>query len=549
MGVFKNFLPFLMALCFVMSAVADEAVKGEAKTDAKKDTSVVENVIILPFHNFTDSGLKYLETYIPEIMKNNMSIDSRIKIQDAADLSSEFNKRKLTAGDLYNTETITAFLKEIECDVAIKGRYLVSGKKIKIELKAVYTDGTMITGPVWDGTVDDNILGSIEKFALSRDEWFREFVIDKTLSKFEAEKSTSITGIIERVKKSKFGIIISNKWVFSAMIIVFFLVLARIMVVFFEKILKKLTSKTTTDADEELVDRTKKPLKWLLIVLGFRLAVPVLGMKTSTALLLKNFSVALIILFITMIFTHVVDVLIRSWGHRVTARIDSRIENDLVPLFVNITKIIVVATGLLMILSQFDIDITPFIASLGVAGFAIGFAVKDTLANVIGGVVLILDRSFVVGDKVTVDDQTGVIKEVGLRNTKLVTYDNEIIVIPNGELMNKQFKNYVLPDPKIRVIVNFGVAYGCDLDEVTNLVSGVIQGISPICTDPAPSVVCYEMGDFSLNFQAKFWVPDYADQYGKKIEATKLIYDALNKAGIEIPFPTQTLYVKKEDQG
>lgn len=549
MGVLKTFLPLLMAFCFIMSAAANAAVKDDAKTDIKKDKSIVENVIILPFYNFTDSGLKYLETYIPETMKTNMSIDSRINIQDAADLSSEFKKRNLTTRDLYNTETITAFLKEIEGDVAIKGRYLVSGKKIKIELKAVYADGIMITGPVWDGTVDDNILGSIEKFALSRDEWFREFVINKTLSKFEAEKSTSITGIVERVRQSKFGIIISNRWVFSAMIILFFLVLARIMVVFFEKILKKLTSKTATDADEELVDRTKKPLKWLLIVLGFRLAVPVLGIKTSTALLLKNFSVALIIIFVTMIFTHIVDVLIRSWGHRVTARIDSRIENDLVPLFVNITKIIVVATGLLMILSRFDIDITPFIASLGVAGFAIGFAVKDTLANVIGGVVLILDRSFVVGDKVTVDDQTGVIKEVGLRNTKLVTYDNEIIVIPNGELMNKQFKNYVLPDPKIRVIVNFGVAYGCDIDEVTNLVSGVIQGISPICKDPVPAVVCYELGDSALNFQAKFWVPDYADQYGKKIEATKLIYNALNKAGIEIPYPTQTVYVKKEDQG
>ncbi len=532
-----------------MSAAADQKNKGGAKIDIKKDTSVVEKVIILPFYNFTDSGLKYLETYIPEIMKNNMSVDNRIKIRDAADLLSELKKRKLSTEDIYHTETIIALLKEIEGDVAIKGRYLVSGKKIMIELKAVYADGTVITGPVWDGMVDDNILGSIEKFALSRDEWFKEFVINKTLSKFEAEKSTSIAGIVERIKNSKFGVIISNKWVFSAIIIIFFLILAQVMVVFFEKILKKLTSKTTTAADEELVDRTKKPLKWLLIVFGFRFAVPVLSMKTSTALFLKNLSVALIIFFVTMIFTHVVDVLIRSWGHRVTARIDSRIENDLVPLFVNVCKIIVVATGLLMILSQFDIDITPFIASLGVAGFAIGFAVKDTLANVSGGIVLILDRSFVVGDKVTVDDQTGVIKEVGLRNTKLVTYDNEIIVIPNGELMNKQFKNYVLPDPKIRVVVNFGVAYGCDIDEVTNLVSEAIQGIRPICEDPVPSVVCYEMGDFSLNFQAKFWVPDYADQYGKKIEATKLIYNTLAKAGIEIPFPTQTLYVKKEEQG
>lgn len=476
-----------------------------------------------------------------------MSIDQRIRLQDASDLAQTIKKRNLSIVDLYHSETIIAFLKEIGADVAVKGRYLVSGKKIKIELKAVRVNGRKITGPTWNGVVDDNLLDSIEKFAESRDEWFKEFVISSSLSKLEAEKRTTFSELTEKIKKSRFGIIVSNRWVFSLIIIMFFLLLARIMVIFFEKILKKITSKTVTDADEELVERTKKPVKWLLIVLGFRIAMSVLGMKTSSAVFLKNLSVAMVIFFATMIFIHVADVLIRAWGHRLAGRLDSRIENDLVPLFVKFAKTIIFATGLLMILSRFDIDITPFIASLGVAGFAIGFAVKDTLANVIGGVVLILDRSFVVGDKVTVDSQTGVIKEVGLRNTKLVTYDNEIIVIPNGELMNKQFKNYVLPDPKIRVVVNFGAAYGCDIDEVNNIVIKALNGIDQICTDPAPSVVCYEMADFALNFQAKFWVPDYADQYGKKIEATKLVYDTLNSAGINIPFPTQTIYVKKDD--
>ncbi len=531
-----------------MFSVFGQAFAVDAPLGEGKAKGITKSVIILPFYNYTDSGIKYLETYISEVMKDNMSIDHRIKLQDASDLAAEISKRKLTTADLYNTETVISFLKEIGADVAVKGRYFVSGKKIRIQLKAVRADGRKIDGPTWDGIIDDNILSSIEKFAVSRDEWFRDFVISSTISRFEAEQKTTLKEALEKIKTSRFGIIVSNRWVFSAIIIIFFLILARIMVIFFEKILTNITSMTSTDADEELVERTKKPVKWLLIVIGLRIAFSVLGMKTSSGIVLKNLLVALIIFFSALIISHVVAVLIRAWGQRVAGKIDSRIEKDLVPLFIKAMKIVIMATGLLMILSRFDIDITPFIASLGVAGFAIGFAVKDTLGNVIGGIVLILDRSFVVGDKVTIDGQTGIIQEVGLRNTKLVTYDNEIIVIPNGELMNKQFKNYVLPDPKIRVVVNFGVAYGSDIDEVTDVILNALKEIADICEDPEPSVVCYEMADFALNFQAKFWIPSYSDHYGKKIEATRLIYNTLNSAGLDIPFPTQTLYVKKDNE-
>ena len=112
--------------------------------------------------------------------------------------------------------------------------------------------------------------------------------------------------------------------------------------------------------------------------------------------------------------------------------------------------------------------------------------------------------------------------------------------------MNKRFKNYVLPDPKIRVVVNFGVAYGTDIDEVERVVIDAIGTMSNICTEPEPAVLFIEMADFSLNMQAKFWVDSYIDQYEKKIEATKVIYNALNKAGIAIPFPTHTVYLEKK---
>jgi MscS family membrane protein len=237
--------------------------------------------------------------------------------------------------------------------------------------------------------------------------------------------------------------------------------------------------------------------------------------------------------------------LLHSWGGRVATRFDSRIDDDLVPLFVKITKIFILLIAALLVMSKFGIEIGPLIASLGVVGFAVGFAVKDTLSNIIGGIILILDSSFSVGDKVMIDGDTGIVREVGLRNTKLLTYDNEVIVIPNGELMNKKFKNYALPDPKIRVIVKFGVVYGSDADRVERVVLDAVSSIQGVESNPEPVVTFEQMGDFSLDFQAKFWIPMWSDQYMKRIEATKKIYNALNQAGIGIPFPTHTVYLEK----
>ena len=111
--------------------------------------------------------------------------------------------------------------------------------------------------------------------------------------------------------------------------------------------------------------------------------------------------------------------------------------------------------------------------------------------------------------------------------------------------MNKKFKNSVLPDPKIRVLVDFGVAYGSDVDQVEKVVKAAISKIPDICEDPGPSVVLHGMGDSSLQMQAKVWVPNYVNQYGTWVEMTKIVYNALNEGGIEIPFPTRTIYTRE----
>jgi MscS family membrane protein len=136
--------------------------------------------------------------------------------------------------------------------------------------------------------------------------------------------------------------------------------------------------------------------------------------------------------------------------------------------------------------------------------------------------------------------------DVGLRSTKIKTFDNELLVVPNGQIANAIIQNFKLPDLKYRVNVPFGVEYGTQVEKVEKIVLDVIKKMKLATKDPAPRVLFMEMADFSLNFSASFWIEDVSDRLTAKVEANKAIYNALNKAKIGIPFPTRTIYVKKE---
>ena len=546
---YMKFLLLPLTVLFLLSPMyAQNTVKkvGGGVIDREKKVAG-DKIVILPFYDYSDSSMKYLSAYIPELIRARLDLAEGIRIYDAKMIKGEIESRKLTPRELYDREKSLSFLRDINATIGLVGRYVIVGKRIRIDYHVVYvTTGEIIEGLLFEGVVDDALMDTVDRFADESSEWFEIEALSDVVTKLEKRKKTRFQEIFKKLKESRIGIIFTNKWLFSLCILISFYVLAKLLILFFEKILKRVTARTGTTLDDDLISVSKKPLKWIIIVIGIKMALLPLKLDATASLFFNNVTTAFIIAFITYIVFRALRILIRYWGNRVSEKIDSRIDDDLVPLFVKISNIFIIIMGALLILSRFGVEIGPLVASLGIAGFAIGFAIKDSLANIIGGIILILDKSFVVGDKVTVNGDTGIIKEVGLRNTKLQTFDNEIIVIPNGELMNKKFKNYVLPDPTIRVVVDFGVAYGTNVDKVEEVVMNVIHSIEDVVDDPPPSVVFYEMADFSLNFQAKFWIPLYENQYAKKIEATKKIYNALQENKINIPFPTHTVYLERE---
>ena len=357
-----------------------------------------------------------------------------------------------------------------------------------------------------------------------------------------------IQSLFESLKGSSLDFISGKGWVQALLILGLFLLISKSVILFFNRILRKLAQKTKTRVDDQIIEISKNPLRILFILIGVLLALIPLDLTPGAYAIFKNIIISVIIYLAGLFLVRIIRLFLIEISTKITGTEESTFSKGVVPLLDRLVMVLIVIIGFLLILSQWGVHIGPFLASLGIAGLAVALAIKDSLANIFGGISVILDKNLKIGDKVRLDTgEFGIIQDVGLRSTKLRTFDNEIIIIPNGQLANTRLKNYGILDPKLRSVVNFAVAYGTEVAKVQRVVLEVIKTIDEALDDPAPSVEFLEMGDFFLKFVAKFWLADYNDEYRCRLIATTKIYDALNKEKINIPFPTHTVHIAKSD--
>jgi len=193
-------------------------------------------------------------------------------------------------------------------------------------------------------------------------------------------------------------------------------------------------------------------------------------------------------------------------------------------------------------ISQLGVETTSFIAILGAAGLAVGLALQGSLANFAGGTLIMIFKPIKVGDLIEAQGELGVVKEIQIFVTKLISPGNKLVIIPNGVLSNGNIVNYT-EEGKLRVDLTFGIGYGEDIKKAKEVLTQVMLDDPKVLKDPEPSVNVSELADSSVNFAVRPWATpdDYWDVYFGVTEAGKL---ALDKAGIEIPYPHRVVYKK-----
>jgi MscS family membrane protein len=342
-----------------------------------------------------------------------------------------------------------------------------------------------------------------------------------------------------------YKVIMGNIYLKFLFILVISLVAAFIAKLIMSQVLKPLAKKTKTMVDDLLIKSVSSIIFYIVLAIGFKIGFQTFQFETQ---IYNSLVDSFLIFFVAFALFRIINNLAQHWLEDWAKKTESTADDRLIPLVEKILKAVVVILAIIFIFDAWDIDISPLLATAGIAGIAIGFAVRDSLANILGGLQLVLDRTFKVGDKVEIESgQMGVVLDIGLRSTKLRTFDNEVIYIPNGQLANARIKNFTVPDLTVRVNVAFGVEYGSDSERVRQLVLETIKKIDGVLEKPVPEVQFLTMSDFALDYVARVWVEKYSDAYNMKLKVTDAIYNALNDAGIGIPFPTRTIFTKSID--
>ncbi|AVR45335.1 mechanosensitive ion channel protein [Christiangramia fulva] len=194
-----------------------------------------------------------------------------------------------------------------------------------------------------------------------------------------------------------------------------------------------------------------------------------------------------------------------------------------------------------LVITQLGIQSASLVAAIGAAGLAIGLALQGSLSNLAGGVLIIVLKPFKIGDWIEAQGTSGSVVEISLFYTKLNTFGNQRVVIPNGELSNNNITNYSFNETR-RENLSFGISYDDDLKKAKEVLTNLVKEQKDIVEDPAPQVIVSELGDNSVNFLVRYFAPNsvFWDLHWYMIEEGKI---RLEEAGMTIPYPQRDVYL------
>ncbi len=196
----------------------------------------------------------------------------------------------------------------------------------------------------------------------------------------------------------------------------------------------------------------------------------------------------------------------------------------------------------MMVLANFDINVTALLAGFSIVGVAVGFAAKDTLENFISGVTILLDKPFRVGDAIDIEGTYGTVEEITLRSTRMRTLNNEVMVMPNIQMINQRLINHTMRGI-LRVEVPFGIAYKERPQEAREVVLKTAEGDPRLRPDLPPSVVVTKLNDSSVDMMLYLYLKDPKQEVPVRFEYIERVREALRRADIEIPFPHRQLFI------
>jgi len=363
-----------------------------------------------------------------------------------------------------------------------------------------------------------------------------------------------IDTILDQLLKLFNGNTLLYHTIVGALIAILTLLAGKVIKFLLDTVGRKIISKTENDIDDQILDIVLERIIALSGIFGLYLGIQELrrGIKHDSSSLFtfldycNNALYILTAILLTTILVKISRTIITSAVHRIAVKNDEEELGKTLPLLINrVVTFLIIAVAAIIVLDKFGQNISSILAILGAGSLALGLAAQDTISNMISGFVIMIDRPFRVGDRIKIPSgEIGDVYEIGLRSTKILDFENNLLIVPNNELVKTRIINYGYPQSEIRVTVEISVAYGSDIDTVKRIMLDAARSHPSVLKTPEPEAYLMKLAASSLDFSLFCRVADFKLQFKTAEELRIAIYNGLNNAGIEIPFPQQVVHYK-----
>jgi len=334
-------------------------------------------------------------------------------------------------------------------------------------------------------------------------------------------------------------------WGISLGIIVGALIAAKVLYLLFGKVIKKLAAKTKTKLDDIMVEMLEKPVVQLVVVFGIWFSFNRLVFTDTATMWIEGIYSVLLIFTITWFAVRFIDALIVEYVVPLTEKTDSNIDDNIIPIIRKVIKIFLWAIGITFALKHSGYDVTTLIAGLGIGGLAMAMAAKDSIANIFGGITIFIDKPFKMNDMIKISGFSGTITDIGIRSTKLKTFDNRIVTIPNSKFTDGMVEN-ISSEPSRKVTLKLGLIYDTTAQQINDAMSTLRLIVKDFNGLEDNTVISFnEFGDSALGILFIYYIKKDMDIMGLQTEVNMKIKTEFENLNIEMAFPTQTIYTKK----
>ena len=316
---------------------------------------------------------------------------------------------------------------------------------------------------------------------------------------------------------------------------------------------KRISQRTKTELDDKILDVILGSVKALMSVIGLHIAVREIrkGLTETdvTADQLLDYAGSLLYVILVYLVIRVIIGIIRAsvewYLDDIAKDPNDTLKLTLRPITKSVVTLVAMMVGLVIVLDHFGVNIGSLLLSLGVGSLAVALAAQDTLANMIAGFVILVDRPFRVGDRVVLESgDTGDVYEIGLRSTKILNFDQNLVLVPNATLIKGRIINLAYPHNQMRAKIVVGVAYGTEPAKVRRILLGLAENHPDILKDPPPEVYFTAMVDSAIEFTLVARAADFTKRYAAENLLREQAYLAFEKEDIEIPFPQRVVHMK-----